>query len=238
MADDGAGRWPRYLAPVPIDDAARRQYSFSRLTGKLHAETPGLDVGPLDADPLSEPSLDARGLGTLVHAVLAEIDFSRPGDVTAMVERLAPRHLPKAEQRLDEPVEMVQRFLASPRAGQLGAAQEVHAELEFLLAWPPGGEQSEGRYLQGFIDCLYRDDTGQWRLIDYKTNRATEDTLASVAAPYEMQMLVYALAAETILKSPPVELVLCYLRPGLEYHFNWDATARRRVVELIDEALP
>ena len=37
-----------------------------------------------------------------------------------------------------------------------------------------------------------------------------------------MQMLVYALAAETILKSPPAELTLCFLRPGLEYHFDWD----------------
>ena len=30
MADDGAGRRPRYLAPVSHDASARRQYSFSR----------------------------------------------------------------------------------------------------------------------------------------------------------------------------------------------------------------
>jgi hypothetical protein len=53
-----------------------------------------------------------------------------------------------------------------------------------------------------------------------------------------MQMFVYALAAETILKSPPTELVLCFLRPGLEHRFPWDAAARQRVVELVDGALP
>ena len=66
----------------------------------------------------------------------------------------------------------------------------------------------------------------------------TADTLAAVAAPYEMQMLVYALAVEQILKRPPDELVLCFLRPGLEYRFTWDAAARQRVVELVDGALP
>ena len=97
---------------------------------------------------------------------------------------------------------------------------------------------SGGRYLQGFIDCLYCDAAGQWRLVDYKTNRVTADTLAAVAAPYEMQMLVYALAVEQILQRPPDELVLCFLRPGLEYRFAWDAAARQRVVELVDGALP
>ena len=59
-----------------------------------------------------------------------------------------------------------------------------------------------------------------------------------MAAEYELQMLVYALAAERILKCPPAELVLCFLRPGLEHRFAWDAAARRRVVELVEPALP
>ena len=64
----------------------------------------------------------------------------------------------------------------------------------------------------------------------------TADTLPTVAGQYEMQMLVYALAVEQILKCPPVELVLCFLRPGLEYHFVWNAAARQRVVELVNRA--
>jgi hypothetical protein len=51
-------------------------------------------------------------------------------------------------------------------------------------------------------------------------------------------MLVYALALEQILRSPPVELVLCFLQPGVEHRFAWDAAARQRVLELVDRAMP
>jgi ATP-dependent exoDNAse (exonuclease V) beta subunit len=238
MAEEGQGRRPKYLAPQPADPNARRQFSFSRLTGKLHAKTAGIGASSLETESPSEPPVDARGTGTLVHAALAEIDFVRPADVDALIRRLAPQHLPRSESSLDEPIGMVRRFLASPRAVELAAAREIHSELEFLLAWPPGERWPGGRFLQGFIDCIYRDASGGWRLIDYKTNRGvTPETLAAKAAPYEMQMLVYALAAETILKVPPVELALCFLQPGLEHHFPWDDAARRRVVELVNNAI-
>jgi len=240
MAADGQGKRPHYLAPVAYDAAARRQYSFSRLTGTIHAKTAVIDASPLEGDASAEPLLDPRGLGTLVHAVLEEIDFARPGDIARRVRRLAEQHLTNEERQREESlaVEMIERFAASPRAAQLAAAKETFRELEFLLAWPPGAGQQEGRYLQGFIDCLYRNPDGGWRLIDYKTNQVTAETLAAKAAPYQMQMLVYALAAETILKSPPAELALCFLRPGLEHHFDWNAAARQRVVELVEQALP
>ncbi len=239
MADDGQGRQPRFLAPVPADAAARRQYSFSRLTGMLHARTATVSENATNGDASTEAPLDARGLGTLVHAVLEEIDFSQPGDIADRVRRLAEQHLSGEDlQRLDEPIEIVERFAGSPRAAALATAKEVYHELEFMLAWPPDDPKPDGRFLQGFIDCLYRGADGGWRLIDFKTNRATAETLAEKAAAYEMQMLVYGLAAETILKTPPVELALCFLRPGLEYHFPWDAAARRRAIELVNQALP
>jgi ATP-dependent helicase/nuclease subunit A len=261
MAADGQGKRPHYLAPVPYDAAARRQYSFSRLSGTLHAQPAGIDAGSLEGDASAAASLDPRSLGTLVHAVLEEIDFGRPGSVAQRVRRLAEQHLLGDERQREEAlaVEMVERFAASPRAAGLAAAKEVFRELEFLLAWPPAPSAgqtflsaqsvvpqeadrnvcpTDARYLQGFIDCLYCDVDGGWHLVDYKTNRTSAETLAATAAAYEMQMFVYALAAETILKSPPVELTLCFLRPGLEYRFDWNDAARRRVVELVDQALP
>jgi ATP-dependent helicase/nuclease subunit A len=240
MAADGQGKWSRYLATVPCDVGARRQYSFSRLTGTLHARTAEADAGGGDGDLPAQPRIDALGLGTLVHAVLEEIDFAAPADVVDRVHRLAEQHLSGEERQQEQSlaVEMVERFAASPRAAQIAAAKEVHRELEFLLAWPPGGGQTDGRYLEGVIDCLYRDAEGAWRLVDYKTNQATAETLAGKAAAYEMQMLVYGLAVETILGRPPAELTLCFLRPGLEYRFAWDDAARRRAVELVAQALP
>ncbi len=249
MGADGEGRRPKYLAPLEIDRTARRWFSFSRLSGELHAGGGSLNTDRFDETAPAEPRLDPRGLGTLVHAVLAQIDFARPEGVQELVERLAPEHFDSAPGNLGEPIEMIERFLHSPRAAELAAAKEVYRELEFLLAWPceaASGDRASvkvadggpDRFLQGFIDCIYRDDAGRWRLIDFKTNRATAENLESVAAGYEMQMLLYALAAERILGAPPAELALCFLRPGLERNFMWDAAARRRVIELVNEKLP
>ena len=238
MAADGQGRRPRYLAPVAADAGAGGSIPFPASAATFTRQRSA--SGPMRLTRKARPSRTwtRRGLGTLVHAVLEEVDFARPGDLADLVRRLAEEHLPAAEGGLDEPIEMLGRFLASPRAAEMAAATETHRELEFLLAWPPGAASPQGRYLQGFIDCLYRGPSGPWRLVDYKTNRVTEDTLSATAGRYEMQMLVYALAAETILGSPPAELVLCFLRPGLEHRFAWDAAARQRVVELVDRALP
>jgi ATP-dependent helicase/nuclease subunit A len=237
LAEKGAGRTPPHTGPVAPDLLAQRQYSFSRLTGQLYdtsvtAETEEMPPGPAQLDP--------RGLGTLVHAALAEIHFKAPQDVGALVRRLAPRHLPKATAPdLDEPVEMIRRFLDSSRAGQIASADRAHQELEFLIVWPPSDAppQTSPRYLQGFIDCLYRDPSGDWHVVDYKTNRVSRATLQAAAAPYEMQMHVYALAVERIFGREPKSLVLHFLRPGLEHHFPWDAAARKRVVERIDRCI-
>ncbi len=254
MADDGAARMPKYLDPIRADQTERRQFSFSRLTGTLHGSLHGDNgkkeqepqVAPgirFTMDPQSEPPpLDPLGLGTLVHAVLADIDFQDPGDVAALVRRHAERHLlddgPPDDNSLDEPIALVRQFLDSPRAARIAAARAMHAELEFLLAWPPGSEEPGGRYLQGFIDCLYQDEEGRWHLLDYKTNRVTDATLDAVADDYRMQMSIYALAVERILGESPEELALHFLRGSLEKRFSWDDAAREDAVAWVEKQLP
>ena len=236
---------PEHLAPVPPDAAGRQQYSFSRLKRRDCTEQA---KGPADEEGPSPPAvIDPLGLGTLVHAVLAELGQALAAggptaggptkpDLAALVRRHAWRHLPDVEDGLDEAIDLIERYLASPRWAAIARAVEVHVELEFLLPWADGG-QKDGSYLQGFIDCLYRDAEGGWHLVDYKTNRVTTATVASVAAGYEMQMLVYALAAERILGTAPRELVLHFLRPGQEHATAWNAAARSRAVELVNAAI-
>lgn len=168
--------------------------------------------------------------------MLEQVDFARPDGVQELVSRLAPEHFPGEGVDLGEPIEMIERFLRSPRAAELAAAKELYRELEFMLAWPPG-KDGDGVYLRGFIDCLYRGGDGRLRLLDFKTNRADGETLTSVAAGYEMQMRLYALAAESIMHESPAELSLCFLRPGLEYGFRWDEESRREVRKLVDDKL-
>src|SRR6185295_5674311 len=96
---------------------------------------------------------------------------------------------------------------------------------------------ADGRYLQGYIDCLYQDAAGGWHLVDYKTNDIPTAAVPKAAQQYEMQMVVYALAAERALGQPPVELVLNFLRPGVEHTFPWNDAARRRGIALVNDAI-
>jgi hypothetical protein len=52
-----------------------------------------------------------------------------------------------------------------------------------------------------------------------------------------MQLGVYALAAERTLGQPPVELVLHFLRPGVEHVFHWDKAARQKAIALVNQAM-
>jgi ATP-dependent exoDNAse (exonuclease V) beta subunit len=113
----------------------------------------------------------------------------------------------------------------------MAQAPAVHREIDFLLAWPPQ------RYFVGSIDCLYQDGRGDWHLVDYKTNDVTAEAVAAAAKKYEMQLYVYAMAAERTVGRTPVELVVHFLRLGIEHRFTWNDAARQRAVELVNDAI-
>jgi ATP-dependent exoDNAse (exonuclease V) beta subunit len=234
----GEGRVPREALAVPVDTSARRQFSVSRLSGQIvHA-----DARPdSPADESAEPpaaTLDPRSLGRLVHAVLERIPARGDRQIDAWCERLAGEFVvDEAERAAELARQMVERLVGSARWSALAGAAVVHRELEFLLAWPPDGPHDDGRYLEGYIDCLYQDAAGAWHLVDYKTNDATAADLPRLAQQYEMQMYVYALAAERGLGQPPAELALALLRPGVEHVYAWDDAARRRGIELVNQAI-
>jgi ATP-dependent helicase/nuclease subunit A len=238
FAGKGAGHVPEHLAPVPPDAQAPRRWSFSRLAGTIHeAGDSSAETLLEDEEPVADRGVDPRGLGTLVHAVMAELDFQQPADVAAMVTRYAAEHVGSDERAVAEACDMLRRLAESPRAKALAASARVYRELEFLLSWPLELDRPRRGIVQGFIDCLYEDPDGHWRLLDYKTNHVDARRLAEAARPYEMQMLLYALAVEQILGRAPEELALCFLRPGQEFFFAWDEAARRRAVELIETAI-
>jgi ATP-dependent exoDNAse (exonuclease V) beta subunit len=251
LAAAGQAAVPPHVGPIPVDITSRRQFSFSRLTGRLLRveKMPAL----LDelADDGSQPAIDRRGLGTLVHDVLQRLPFdphAPAGDINLWCEHLAPLHV---ELNEDEAAalasDMIQRLFKSPRGRQIALAKEIHREIEFLLAWPPAGKEQHPaasvaenglppRYLRGYIDCLYRDDHG-WRIVDYKTNDVTPATGPRVAQRYEMQLYVYAMAAERSLGVSPVELTVHFLRPGIEHTFAWNDESRARAVNLVNAAI-
>ena len=241
LAAEGRGRLPRWLDPVPPDRQGRRQYSFSRLTGQMHASHTPASAAAADGEEAAEPLLDPRGLGTLVHAVLADLDLARPEQVAALVHRHAPRHLSElgsAAAELDEPIALVERLLASPRGAALAAATERYTGTGISLGLAAGQQRRRRPAFAGFhrrVSIATRPAAGIC-----STSRPTASRRQSLPRPrptYEMQMLVYGLAVQQILGRPPEELTLCFLRPGVEHRFAWDAAARKRAVEMVEEAL-
>jgi ATP-dependent helicase/nuclease subunit A len=246
--------------PVSVDLAAQRRFSVSRLNGHLQsANEESISTFMFaEADQTSNPTMaSAAGadLGILVHQALARIDFvvgsidgMNSDAIRTIVERCARASHSDAPDLMQTAVEILERFLQSARAHDLANAAAIHRELEFLLAWPSeisaaagkgqgSGVAGEGRYIQGFIDCLYQDVAGRWHLLDYKTNQVSASAVSSAAAQFEMQLGVYAMAVEQILRQPPAELAVHFLRTSGEHHFVWDAATRQRTIDRVNQAI-
>ena len=243
--------------------ASRRRFSFTRLTGHL------IPVDGPDGEHeevAAATTLDAAAgatLGTLVHGVLATLDFRKfvVNPPRAELERLVRRQarLQNAEDdgQIGAAIEMVDAFLRSPRAKEIAAAKQIHRETEFLLR-PPTSANKKARkdnggltaprspqavdiaddvYLQGFIDLLYEDAAGRWHLVDYKTHQLAAHDPAAAAAPYAAQLAIYALAVERVLGRVPDELALYFLRTGGEHALAWSDDLRTKAIDDVNLAL-
>ncbi len=232
---------PIEAGAVPVDSAARRRFSFSRLTGELvgrSAESADAETDEPAPPPDKSTGAAGRAVGRLVHAVLERIDFRDGANAHEWCDFLAPQFAPADPKHAAQlATALVDRFLASDRAAQLVRAGAVRREVEFLLPWPPGQAAWRGRFLHGYLDLLYQDEQGRWRLLDYKTNRIPGGDVSQVAARYELQMLAYSLACEQALGEPLAECTLVLLEPGTEHPFVWDQTDRQSGIERLTAAM-
>ena len=229
---------PSAVDAVQEDPAARRKFSFSRLSGKLYENHRAPIPVAADVESVVVPAqeLDPRQLGTLVHAVLENVDFDGSSDIDALLALHAAEHIGEEPGELGEAREMITGFLGSARAKQLAESKKVYREIEFLLDWPQAPTPLERVYLRGFIDCLYQDAGGGWHLLDFKTNQIPT-SLADVAQRYEVQMFVYALATERVLGQMPETIGLCFLRAGEEHLFSFEAPRQAELIESVNQAM-
>ncbi|MCG8585478.1 MAG: PD-(D/E)XK nuclease family protein, partial [Pirellulales bacterium] len=220
--------------PIAPDAGARIEYSFSRLSGAFSRDE------QTTSDSLETPAWvpdSAAQLGTLVHNVLANVDFGSAADVANIVEREAARSAIDAGDIVQEAHELCQRLLSAPLATQISRAKQLKREVEFLLRWPPNSSGECDRIVRGYIDCIYQDAEDMWHVVDYKTNRTAAKDVSLTAEHYRMQMGVYALAVEQSLGKPPASLTLYFLRPQIAFEIDWDDAARRNTIEIVNDAI-
>ena len=166
-------------------------------------------------DRLPEPSTEAQVKGTLVHAVLEEM-FSWPREertYPATVKRLKPTW---EQMRIDdptcaEPVEDDYQLLVDARTLLRGyftmenpLGFDAHAQempVDFTL---PNGVP-----VRGFIDRVDIAQTGEVRVVDYKTGKKP---LPRYSQDAQFQMRFYALVYWRLFGVVPTQLKLMYLK--------------------------
>jgi ATP-dependent helicase/nuclease subunit A len=146
-----------------------------------------------DASPPPVTGLDPRVRGTLVHALLEDLDFRRPIAPGRAKVRALDASL--SDEEVEDVRALVAAFARSPLCARLaGAGRGVRREAPFAFALEPA---ADAPLLTGFVDVMATEPDGGVLVVDYKTDQlAPGDTpAAAVARAYTTQRLVYALAA-------------------------------------------
>jgi ATP-dependent helicase/nuclease subunit A len=190
-----------YSALADYERCAYRYY-LQRIIGLPDAEPPFGEA--------AERGIGAAGRGVVVHALLEQSDFSAPRPVQpAALEAAAAA----AGLALDDDADrseiavLADAFAQSPLLGRLAACRDVRREEPFAFTL------ENGELLRGFVDVCGIERNGTLLVVDYKTDRLSDDTdlAARIERDYAVQRLVYALAGLEG-GAPAVEIAYCFLR--------------------------
>lgn len=179
-----------------LADFAQRKYIYKRPNFIQLKEISGADYG------------------SLMHKVMQSLNLS--GDlsatgIAAQVEELARREIIAKEHVKLIKADRIAKFFASELGQRLISAREYYRELPFsrLIDAKQFFHVEEKIFIQGIIDLLFKDASGRWVLLDYKTDHDAPD----IAERYKIQIDLYAAAVEALLKIKIAEKYL-YLLNG------------------------
>jgi ATP-dependent exoDNAse (exonuclease V) beta subunit len=230
----GAGEGPAPVVEARTARAPRRPLSYTAIS----AAGEGSEVRPLPSDrALREARNDEDGS--------AEGGAARGRAVHSLLE------WSQANGWREPPAELVRRISASAEAGDPGLAGDVL--LAPFRAWLGSGFFAErvrdaehsraevpllvevaGTVLRGSIDLLVEEDGSPPLIVDYKTDRVDSREPAELAARYEIQQAIYALAVAEARGTDEVELAYVFLeRPEEPVVARWETeeieAGRRRI---------
>ncbi|HWH32588.1 MAG TPA: UvrD-helicase domain-containing protein [Egibacteraceae bacterium] len=164
-------------------------------------------------------------IGRAVHAVLQTIPF----DAAAALVAAAARAQADAEGIPGRAGEVAALVASALRSAPVRAASAGRSWRELPVAAPVGG-----LLLEGYVDLLYEQD-GELVLVDYKSDRVDDASLAATTERYATQLGAYALALEAVLSRRVARAALVFVREG-EARVAWVddlAAAAARARELV-----
>ena len=214
---------PEKLSPTPLDKIPAK-LSVTELKRRAEEEE-WLAVSSQWAEEkkfiyrrpsfMQTKKLSGAEFGSLMHKVMQSLNLS--GDlsakgISAQIEELARREIISKEHIKAVKAERIAKFFESELGRRLIASQEYYRELPFsrLINAQKFFHVDEKIFIQGIIDLLFKDAAGNWILLDYKTDRDSEN----IGERYKIQIELYAAAVEALLKINVAEKYLYLLNGG------------------------
>ena len=151
---------------------------------------------------------DGRSYGNAVHAVMQYLRFaccdSDAGVVQELGRLVSAGLITKEQSDMINP-RQIAMFFETDTGKKLRCSESVLREFKFSILDPADqyGQDLEGEnvLLQGVVDCALMEDDGI-TIVDFKTDRVTQETLDEVTARYRMQVETYAQALSRIFELP------------------------------------
>jgi len=232
--DQGAG--PAPLVRRRTAEQPRRHLSYTAISADREDGGEGL----VDADRVPGVEARADGAGGLLRgrAVHSLLEWSQANGwqdpPPAVVRRVAGSAEVGAGEGIAEDalLDPVRAWLASPFFDErIRGAASTRAEVPLLV-------QIAGTVLRGSIDLLVEDPGRPPLIVDYKTDRVDATPVAELAARYEIQQSIYALAVAEARQAPEVELAYVFLeRPGEPVTLKWGQAEIECARERLEEAI-
>lgn len=174
------------------------------------------------AAPLYRPRFAAEKLGltpaqrgTATHLVMQFLDFSQcesAQQIAGQIDRLVEREFITGQEGQAVDPQRLAAFFQTPLGRQL-TETAVNREFKFSLLVDAGdyypGLEGEELLLQGVVDCWFETADGI-TVVDFKSDRVTEQTVNARAEQYKPQLDTYARALNAITGRPVTRRILWF----------------------------
>ena len=161
-----------------------------------------------------------KAYGNAIHGAMQYIDYHKcdsTDHIRQEIQRLVEQRFLTAEQGELVSCEKLQEFFSSEIGRKLREGTPYLREFKFSIldegSHYGDGLQGEQVLLQGVVDCALLEEDGI-AIVDFKTDRVTEETLGSVTERYRSQVLTYGEALSRIYEKPVKAQYLYFFRLG------------------------
>ena len=184
---------------APLASVATKM-AASQLDGKLIDRENFASSKP---DFMSDGKLTATQKGTATHRFMQYADFrAAEKDISSEAERLVLSGKLTEDEAKNIRQDEIEKFFRSELYGRIKRSYNVMREKKFTVSVPAEkvypelkGELNEDVMIQGMIDCAF-EENGKFVVVDYKTDRMTDEE--DYRAEYTEQLKMYKYALEQI----------------------------------------